>query len=73
MNIIHFTLGSLNPESSNGVNRVIEGLSKYGNREHDINIKVVTLNRKQKFKKKSISETGSKFIFLILCTWLLII
>ena len=33
MNIIHFTLGSLNPESSNGVNRVIEGLSKYGNRE----------------------------------------
>ena len=58
MNIIHFTLGSLNPESSNGVNRVIEGLSKYGNREPKIHIKVVTLNRKQKFKKKIYLRDG---------------
>jgi len=58
MNIIHFTLGSLNPESSNGVNRVIEGLSKYGNREPNIHIKVVTLNRKQKFKKKIYLRDG---------------
>ena len=52
MNIIHFTLGSVNPSSSNGVNRVIEGLSKYCNKSNDFNTVVLTLNKKQKSKMK---------------------
>ena len=43
MNIIHFTLGSVNPSSSNGVNRVIERLIKICNRSNDFNTLVLTL------------------------------
>ena len=48
MNIVHFTLGSVNPASSNGVNRIIEGLSKYCNQSNDVNTIVLTLSKKQK-------------------------
>ena len=51
MKIIHFTLGSVNPNSSNGINRVIEGLAKYGNITKDNEILVVTLKKNQKEKE----------------------
>ena len=58
MNIIHFTLGSVNPSSSNGVNRVIEGLSKYCNKSNNINTVVLTLNKKQKSSIKKFVRDG---------------
>ena len=58
MNIIHFTLGSVNPSSSNGVNRVIEGLSKYCNKSSDVNTIVLTLSKKQKHHIKKYVRDG---------------
>ena len=60
MNIVHFTLGSVNPSSSNGVNRVIEGLSKYCNKSNDFNTVVLTLNNKQKSSIKKFVRDGFK-------------
>ena len=52
MNIVHFTLGSVNPSSANGVNKVIAGLSKYCNKSIDVNTIVLTLSKKQKHSIK---------------------
>jgi len=58
MKIIHFTLGSVNPNSSNGINRVIEGLAKYGNITKDNEILVVTLKKNQKEKEILLERNG---------------
>lgn len=58
MKVIHFTLGRVNPNSSNGINRVIEGLSKFGNRIDDFEIQVVTLKKNLKEHKKNYVRDG---------------
>ena len=58
MNIIHFTLGSVNPLSSNGVNRVIQGLSKYCNKSNDTFTTVLTLKKNQKSSIKKYVRDG---------------
>ena len=62
MKIIHFTLGKVNPDSSNGINRVIEGLAKYGNKEKKINVKVVCFKANQKEKRKDYARDGFQVI-----------
>jgi poly(glycerol-phosphate) alpha-glucosyltransferase len=58
MKIYHFTLGKVNPDSSNGINKVIEGLAKYGNKIENININVVTLKKNLKEKEKKYERDG---------------
>lgn len=58
MKIIHFTLGSVNPDSSNGINRVIEAHCKNGNNLKNHELKVVTLRKKQKEKFQLIKRDG---------------
>lgn len=57
MKIIHFTLGSVNPNSSNGINRVIEEHAKFGN-ELGNEILVVSLKKKQREKTITIKREG---------------
>jgi len=45
MRIIHFTLGSVSPDSSNGINRVIEGLAKSMNRLSLADVSVLTVRK----------------------------
>ena len=70
MNILHFTLGSVNPLSSNGVNRVIQGLSKYCNKSNDTITKVLTLKKNQtssfkKFVRDGFEVNSFKSIFQV--------
>ena len=58
MNIVHFTLGSVNPSSANGVNKVIAGFSKYCNKSIDVNTIVLTLSKKQKHSIKKYFRDG---------------
>ena len=62
MNIIHFTFGSVSLESSNGINKVIEGLAKYCNRSKNIEVKVVTLKKNLKCKVVKFNRDGFKVI-----------
>ena len=58
MKIVHFTLGSVNPNSSNGINRVIEGHAKFVNDIDSSEVHVITLKNKQKEKVKIIKRDG---------------
>lgn len=61
MNVIHFTLGSVDPDSSNGINRVVEGLAKSINESGVGNVSVVTIRKKMKRdnkKRETIKRDG---------------
>lgn len=58
MKIVHFTLGRVNPNSSNGINKVIEGLAKYSNKIDGTKASVVTLKKDLKEKQKIYKRDG---------------
>lgn len=58
MNVIHFTLGRVNPNSANGVNKVIEGMAKYQNKVDNVNVHVVTLKKNLKENQKNYLRDG---------------
>lgn len=62
MKIIHFTLGKVNPNSSNGVNKVIQGLSKYLNKIENVEVQVLTLKKDLKDNIKYFERDGFKVI-----------
>lgn len=67
MNIIHFTLGSVNPDSANGVNRVIEGLARTINSSEAHSVSVVTVRRKLKVEKRAFIQRDG-FIVITCCS-----
>ena len=48
IHIVHFTLGSVDPNSSNGINRVIEGLARSMNADQSAEVSVITVRSKMK-------------------------
>ena len=57
MIIVHFILGRANPDSANGVNKVISGLAKYGNRRGE-SVRVIGLSKSQKEPYQKIERDG---------------
>ncbi|SDX40345.1 glycosyltransferase family 4 protein [Nitrosomonas oligotropha] len=62
MNILHITLGRVNPNSANGVNKVIEGLAKYTNIQSDNIALVYTIRKKQVERIKKYERDGFNVI-----------
>lgn len=58
MKVVHFTLGGVNPNSSNGINRVIEGLAKTMNASGLADVSVVTIRKKMQRKGKEVIQRG---------------
>lgn len=60
MKILHFTLGTVSLDSSNGVNQIIHGLAKYGNRENNVYIEVISFKKNLLTKYKVYQRDGFK-------------
>jgi glycosyltransferase involved in cell wall biosynthesis len=64
MRIVHFTLGSVDPDSLNGINRVIEGLAQTMNARGMAEVSVITVREKmtspgrQVFKRDGFTVTA---------------
>lgn len=52
MRIIHFTLGRVDPDSINGINRVVEGLARTMNHNKIAEVQVITLRKNLESKKR---------------------
>ncbi|AMG29791.1 hypothetical protein AL542_04875 [Grimontia hollisae] len=60
MKIVHITLGSLNPISSNGINKVLLSLLPRIKRKHDVEIEVITVRKKNTKEIEQIEREGIK-------------
>ncbi|MDA9175784.1 glycosyltransferase [Alphaproteobacteria bacterium] len=54
MRIVHFTLGSVNPQSLNGINRVVDGLASAMNKSGLAQASVITVRHKMKSKGRQV-------------------
>lgn len=54
MRIVHFTLGSVNPQSLNGINRVVDGLASTMNKSGLAEVSVITVRHKMKSKGRQV-------------------
>jgi glycosyltransferase involved in cell wall biosynthesis len=64
MKVVHVTLGSVDPNSSNGINRVIEGLAKSMNASGLADVSVVTIRKKMQHKGREVIRTEVDLVHL---------